>query len=60
MIPFASMNVFYAVLVGLGVGGGISWMTEYYTGLGKKPVLDIVRNSNTGAGTNIISGLAVV
>ena len=57
--PFASINVFYAVLVGLGVGGGISWMTEYYTGLGKKPVLDIVRNSNTGAGTNIISGLAV-
>jgi K(+)-stimulated pyrophosphate-energized sodium pump len=57
--PFASINVFYAVLVGLGVGGGISWMTEYYTGLGKKPVMDIVRNSNTGAGTNIIAGLSV-
>ena len=42
--PFASINVFYAVLVGLGVGGAISWMTEYYTGLGKKPVMDIVRN----------------
>jgi K(+)-stimulated pyrophosphate-energized sodium pump len=55
---FASINVFYAVLVGLGVGGGISWMTEYYTGLGKKPVMDIVRNSNTGAGTNIIAGLS--
>ena len=56
---FTSTNVFYSVIVGLIVGGGISWMTEYYTGLGKKPVLDIVRNSNTGAGTNIISGLAV-
>jgi K(+)-stimulated pyrophosphate-energized sodium pump len=56
---FSSMNVFYAVLVGLGVGGGISWMTEYYTSLGKKPVMDIVRNSNTGAGTNIIAGLSV-
>jgi K(+)-stimulated pyrophosphate-energized sodium pump len=56
---FSSMNVFYAVLVGLGVGGGISWMTEYYTALGKKPVMDIVRNSNTGAGTNIIAGLSV-
>ncbi|MEZ7977814.1 MAG: sodium/proton-translocating pyrophosphatase, partial [Flavobacteriales bacterium] len=55
---FASIKVFYAVLVGLGVGGGISWMTEYYTGLGKKPVMDIVRNSNTGAGTNIIAGLS--
>jgi len=56
---FSSINVFYAVLVGLGVGGGISWMTEYYTALGKKPVMDIVRNSNTGAGTNIIAGLSV-
>ncbi len=55
---FSSVNVYYAVLVGLGVGGAISWMTEYYTGLGKKPVLDIVRNSNTGAGTNIIAGLS--
>jgi K(+)-stimulated pyrophosphate-energized sodium pump len=57
--PFASINVFYSVLVGLVVGGGISWMTEYYTAIGKKPVMDIVRNSNTGAGTNIIAGLSV-
>ncbi|MDA0728079.1 MAG: sodium-translocating pyrophosphatase [Bacteroidetes bacterium] len=55
---FSSMNVFYAVIVGLIVGGAISWMTEYYTGLGKKPVLDIVQNSSTGAATNIIAGLA--
>ena len=44
---FSSMNVFYAVLVGLIVGGAISWMTEYYTGLGKKPVMDIVQKSST-------------
>ena len=55
---FSSMNVFYAVLVGLIVGGAISWMTEYYTGLGKKPVMDIVQKSSTGAATNIIAGLA--
>ena len=55
---FGSMNVFYAVLVGLVVGGAISWMTEYYTGLGKKPVMDIVQKSSTGAATNIIAGLA--
>ena len=52
------MNIFYATLVGLSVGGLISAFTEYYTGLGKKPVLHIVRNSSTGAGTNIIAGLA--
>ena len=55
---FSSMNVFYAVIVGLVVGGAISFMTEYYTGLGKKPVLDIVQQSSTGAATNIIAGLA--
>lgn len=52
------MNVFYSVLVGLAVGGLISYFTEYYTGLGKKPVLEIVKNSATGAGTNIIAGLS--
>lgn len=55
---FSSMNVFYAVLIGLTVGGAISYMTEYYTGLGKKPILDIVQKSATGAATNIIAGLA--
>ncbi|MBO6518051.1 MAG: sodium-translocating pyrophosphatase, partial [Bacteroidia bacterium] len=59
MVELSSMRVFYSVLIGLAVGGLISYFTEYYTGLGKKPVLDIVQNSNTGAGTNIISGLAV-
>ncbi|WP_324721621.1 sodium-translocating pyrophosphatase [Salinimicrobium sp. HB62] len=54
----SSLRVFYATLVGLVVGGVISAVTEYYTGLGKKPVLSIVQNSSTGAGTNIIAGLA--
>jgi len=54
----SSMRVFYATLVGLGVGGFISAVTEYYTGLGKKPVMAIVQKSSTGAGTNIIAGLA--
>ncbi|UKN00913.1 sodium-translocating pyrophosphatase [Paracrocinitomix mangrovi] len=53
-----SLNVFFATLVGLGVGYLISYFTEYYTALGKKPVLDIVKNSSTGAATNIIAGLA--
>jgi K(+)-stimulated pyrophosphate-energized sodium pump len=53
-----SRHVFYATLVGLGVGYLISEFTEYYTALGKKPVLNIVQNSSTGAATNIIAGLA--
>ena len=54
----SSMRVFYAALVGLVVGAVISSVTEYYTGLGKKPILKIVEKSSTGAGTNIIAGLA--
>ena len=53
-----SRYVFYATLVGLTVGYLISAFTEYYTALGKKPVLSIVQSSATGAGTNIIAGLA--
>ena len=57
-LAIASMSVFYACLVGLVVGAAISSFTEYYTGLGKKPILNIVQQSSTGAGTNIIAGLA--
>ncbi len=54
----SSMRVFYATLIGLTVGGAISSVTEYYTGLGTKPVMAIVQKSSTGAGTNVIAGLA--
>jgi K(+)-stimulated pyrophosphate-energized sodium pump len=57
-VAIKSINVFYASLVGLIVGAAISSFTEYYTGLGKKPILNIVRQSSTGAATNIIAGLA--
>lgn len=53
----SSMNVFWAVVIGMFVGGAISYITEFYTGLGKKPVLSIVQKSATGAATNIIAGL---
>jgi K(+)-stimulated pyrophosphate-energized sodium pump len=58
MVEISSMRVFYATIVGLIVGGAISSVTEYYTGLGTKPVLAIVQKSSTGAGTNVIAGLA--
>jgi K(+)-stimulated pyrophosphate-energized sodium pump len=58
LIEISAMRVFYATIVGLIVGAVISSVTEYYTGLGKKPILKIVEQSSTGAGTNIIAGLA--
>jgi len=56
---FTSMGVFYAVVIGLIVGGLISVITEYYCSMGKKPVNSIVQQSSTGAATNIIAGLSV-
>jgi len=54
-----SRHVFYSCTIGLAVGALISIVTAHYTSLGKKPVMDIVQNSSTGAATNIIAGLAV-
>ena len=55
----SSLSVFWSACIGLAVGALISVVTAYYTSLGKKPVMDIVENSSTGAATNIIAGLAV-
>ena len=55
----SNLNVFFTACIGLAVGAFISIVTSYYTSLGKKPVMDIVKNSSTGAATNIIAGLAV-
>jgi K(+)-stimulated pyrophosphate-energized sodium pump len=56
---FTKMDVFYAILVGLLVGTLMSLITEYYTAMGKRPVLSIIRQSSTGHATNIIAGLSV-
>ena len=53
------MDVFYAIILGLIVGGIMSWITEYYTAMGKKPVNSIVQQSSTGHATNIIGGISV-
>jgi len=58
-ITFSNIEVFYAVLVGLAVGTLMSIITEYYTAMGKRPVMSIVRQSSTGHATTVIGGLAV-
>jgi K(+)-stimulated pyrophosphate-energized sodium pump len=56
---FTNTGVFMAILVGSIVGALMSLVTEFYTSMGKRPVKSIVRQSDTGAATNIIGGLSV-
>ena len=56
---YSSTGIFIATVVGIISGSIIGMITEYYTGTGKAPVKKIVRQSVTGAATNIIAGLSV-
>lgn len=58
-VTFTKMGVFMAILVGTVVGAIMSIVTEYFTAMGKKPVLSIIQQSSTGHATNIIGGLSV-
>ncbi|MCZ2222772.1 MAG: sodium-translocating pyrophosphatase [Chitinophagales bacterium] len=58
-IEFTKWGVLGAIAVGLAVGALMSIITEYYTAMGKRPVLSIIRQSGTGHATNVIGGLAI-
>ncbi len=58
-VSFTSTDVFIAIIIGLVVGALMSMITEYYTAMGKRPVLSIIKQSGTGHATNIIGGLSV-
>ena len=58
-VEFTRNGVFGAIIVGLVVGTLMSIITEYYTAMGKRPVMSIIRQSSTGHATNIIGGLAI-
>ncbi len=58
-VEYTSLGVFIAVIAGLIAGLAVGKITEYYTATGKKPVMSIVKQSETGSATNIIAGLGV-
>ncbi|MEA2063041.1 MAG: sodium-translocating pyrophosphatase [Gemmatimonadota bacterium] len=56
---FKTINIFWAMISGLVAGVAIGLLTEYYTSEARGPARNIAAQSETGAATNIIAGLAL-
>ncbi len=61
LIKYANLDIgiFYAILCGLIVGVAIGIFTEYFTSNKNNPTRGIAVAAQTGAGTNVIQGLAM-
>jgi len=56
---YTSLNIFWAIMIGLLAGLGIGLSTEHYCGTSTGPVKNIAKQSLTGTATNIIAGLGI-
>ncbi len=60
--PSASLEplgVFLSALLGMVAGSSLGLLTEYFTGTDKRPVIAIVKASESGTATNIITGIGI-
>ena len=58
-VELATVNLYFAALIGLALTGAMVVITEYYTSTEYAPVRTIAEASLTGDGTNVIAGLGV-
>ncbi|SHI62291.1 K(+)-stimulated pyrophosphate-energized sodium pump [Clostridium cavendishii DSM 21758] len=53
------MMLYGCAVAGIVLGFGFVWLTNYYTSVECRPVKEIAKSSETGPGTNIITGVSM-